>query len=405
MIINILFVANKHFIFSDYFEKIMLVSSIVWTCEYTGRPNLTYAEALESENRVKDIMKKFPKALKIAMILIVKQTKRGSIIELCDDVFNYMKDRYFKNEEVEVPYGKKTDGKKAHSIVKIIDIINTKSNNKEDEITDLSDLKFKVKLKDKNIEPWMVEIDKIRRIKNSFSKEKIKIVLKQFIEQSKGMLIIKDSIYKKYITDDIDFSKVFIGKLPDFELSKRLQQKPAATVNSSGTGKKMVKQSTISQYMSTSEKKKVTDEEIIKRKENNALKKAEQQKKLIELRELQKAELLLKVKKALKDFNQVVDDLELSDQKPMPLPKPINSLITTKYFGDFLYILEFMYSFSDLLSIHDKYPDGIKIEILERAFLLREAYGPLNDIIQVLLSTIFSLQLEEASEVDVSIST
>lgn len=99
---------------------------------------------------------------------------------------------------------------------------------------------------------------------------------------------------------------------------------------------------------------------------------------------------------------QVRDDLELIDQRVIPQGKPVMSMIGERHFGDFVQILEFLHSFPELLSISDKFPNGITMDLLERAMILKEVNGPLSDILQVLLSTIFSLQIEDENEMDVS---
>jgi bromodomain adjacent to zinc finger domain protein 1A len=35
--------------YSEYWERLVLCNAMVWTCEITSRPNLTYQEALDSE--------------------------------------------------------------------------------------------------------------------------------------------------------------------------------------------------------------------------------------------------------------------------------------------------------------------------------------------------------------------
>lgn len=101
-------------------------------------------------------------------------------------------------------------------------------------------------------------------------------------------------------------------------------------------------------------------------------------------------------------FNQVRDDLELRDQKRIVPSIPVKTLIPVNYFGDALMVLEFMYSFADRLEDKDKFPKGYSLDLLERSLLCREVAGPLSDIIQVLMSTLFALQIEEANEVEIS---
>lgn len=80
----------------------MLTNSVIWQCALTGRPDLTYAEALASEKTARKMLRQFPSALRGPIILVASQTKRSALKELVDDVFNFVKDRYFKGEELDV---------------------------------------------------------------------------------------------------------------------------------------------------------------------------------------------------------------------------------------------------------------------------------------------------------------
>lgn len=80
----------------------MLTNSVVWQCSLTGRPELTYAEALESEKTARKLLRQFPSALRGPVILIASRTKRSALKELVDDVFNIIKDRFFKDEKLDV---------------------------------------------------------------------------------------------------------------------------------------------------------------------------------------------------------------------------------------------------------------------------------------------------------------
>lgn len=86
----------------------MLTNSVIWQCALTGRPDLTFAEALESEKTARKLLRQFPSALRSPVIYIASQTKRSALKELVDDVFNIIKDRFFVNEKVDVmnPSGK-----------------------------------------------------------------------------------------------------------------------------------------------------------------------------------------------------------------------------------------------------------------------------------------------------------
>lgn len=80
----------------------MLTNSVIWQCALTGRPDLTFAEALESEKTARKVLRQFPSALRGPIVLVASQTKRSALKELVDDVFNIVKDRFFKDEKLDV---------------------------------------------------------------------------------------------------------------------------------------------------------------------------------------------------------------------------------------------------------------------------------------------------------------
>ncbi|GLG93051.1 Homeotic protein female sterile [Gryllus bimaculatus] len=101
----------------------------------------------------------------------------------------------------------------------------------------------------------------------------------------------------------------------------------------------------------------------------------------------------LKFAKFMKEWRKHREDLLCEDLKPLPVPSEINCRIPNALFGDFMMVLEFLYSFSNVLTM--KITGGVSFEILERALVETEIAGPLNDIIKVLLTTIFDLQVIE----------
>lgn len=89
------------FVYREYCERIILVNSMVWTCEMTGKNNLTYSEALQSEKAARRALKDFPMELRIPILFLAMKTKRCSFAEMTEDVFNFVRDRYFVGETVE----------------------------------------------------------------------------------------------------------------------------------------------------------------------------------------------------------------------------------------------------------------------------------------------------------------
>lgn len=185
--------------------------------------------------------------------------------------------------------------------------------------------------------------------------------------------------------------------------------------SNSKSDKSNSKQASISNYLTKSDdntgkkneisKPVLTPEEAEKlQKEKIALAKKleEERKKKIEEDRAKRLEEQQILRREMSKFNNIQEDLLLRDQLQLPTFKPVQTLVPLKYFGDFVSILEFMHSFCDVLSIKDTFPNGITMEILERALLLREYSGPLTDIFQVLLSTIFVLQREEDEECEMN---
>ena len=89
-----------YLLFRDYFRRIMLLSSTVWTCSFTGRSGLTFDEAKESERKAKKMLKDFPSDLKAPTLMVTSLTKRSGISDLVEDVFNYVTETLFKGEEI-----------------------------------------------------------------------------------------------------------------------------------------------------------------------------------------------------------------------------------------------------------------------------------------------------------------
>lgn len=102
----------------------MLTNSVIWQCALTGRPDLTYAEALASEKTARKLLRQFPSALRGPIVLVALQTKRSALKELVDDVFNFVKDRYFQGEELDVI----NESGRGCRFCKIVDIVTPNGN-------------------------------------------------------------------------------------------------------------------------------------------------------------------------------------------------------------------------------------------------------------------------------------
>ncbi|GIY64427.1 bromodomain adjacent to zinc finger domain protein 1A [Caerostris extrusa] len=87
---------------NDFFERVIMCNSLVWTCALTGKSNLTFQEAAISEEEARRSLKTFPLALKKPLLYLASLTQRKRLNDMCDDVFNFVKERFFIGEEVDV---------------------------------------------------------------------------------------------------------------------------------------------------------------------------------------------------------------------------------------------------------------------------------------------------------------
>lgn len=434
----------------EYFERTMLFNSTIWSCAVSGRPNLTYAEALESEKKHRKMIEAFPQVLKGPVVFIANLTKRSAITDLVDDVFNYVNTRFFKNEKVVA----KESNSEQYVDCEVAGFVTSATGDGSPNGKIASeDVKYRVKRIEANGKSpmlWTVNADQLRRRKKDnslpFSKDKLKLFLKQCIEYNDiRMLTIKQDAYKKYVSDAniTSLSSFYVGKQPHFDLSKvladkkekdkkkKLEQKKEVKkkekklengVTKNGTSKngkvkKAGKQSSLDEFVTKDgakiaelkKQKKLEDEEAKRRKEEENRKRkeqeAERQKILAEERKKRLADLMQLVQVTVRNLNAVKDDLELVDQKPIPVTKPVQTLLPDKYFADAIMVLEFISSYTHILEDKDKFRNGIDLSLMERALLTPEVAGPLSDILQVLLGSIFAMQIEEANEMDIEYET
>lgn len=99
--------------------------------------------------------------------------------------------------------------------------------------------------------------------------------------------------------------------------------------------------------------------------------------------------------KFLRQWHAVKEDLELTDQRAIPSPIPIDAFIPNKLVGDFITLLEFLETFQNELHVKESFPHGVSWDTFERALTLKEINGPLHDIFQLLLGYIFDCLAEE----------
>lgn len=422
--------------YEEYCQRVISCNSLIWTCAITGKSNLTYQEALASEQNALKSIKDFPLELRTPILYLASKTKRKNFNDLVNDVFSFAKDRYFLGESVEVcfdnvwvfghvlqvflPSPKEVEEyRKKHNISgAVIDRPYPGSLYKYEveKLDDYGDSELSL--------IRTVAGDEIRRIKGVYTKEKNRIFLKQFAVLKKNKWRMQNNILAKYSISSISFSHMFVGEPPTFEdiptvESKLVQQSMEMYLTKkSEKGKLRGLDSGKKTFQKKTDGSKRTPEsvKIIHKKYQETINKVVEQarkdlikrqtledkaKKLEEVRRKRQQEREKKAKLAnfVKEWQRKREDLECEDLKELPAACPVDCRVPNEYFGDVVMILEFFSSFRELLKVKDYFPFGLKLEVVERALVEIEIAGPFCDILQLLLSALFTLQEQEDDEI------
>ncbi|XP_065220955.1 bromodomain adjacent to zinc finger domain protein 1A-like isoform X2 [Planococcus citri] len=437
--------------YPDFAERIILCNSLVWSCEETGRSGLTFMEAMESEKNAKKLLSDFPLELRKPILFLVTLTARSALNDLTEDIFNYVRDRYFVGEIVDVnligdhwvacrvlqvnyPTQKELaemkNGAKSHDKFKPPGWI----------------FQYKVELVDKSDDDGIFHVNgvKLRRKKSTYTKERNHLFVKHFVFKVDGIWKLKSNAYKRYEIGKIKFENIFAGSPPKFSTNdspkkqskKSSQSTPVKSPTKNGSVNKVKKQESIDKYLKPKvekdqkspvkkrdnsgvkadksskvngkksvDKRKSTEEIIERELQEKRRKMMEHQQQIIERKQQKQLELQRKKdeKKKLEDFmkewNKTREDLELEDLKELPVPVPIELDTPNEHFGQIAMLYEFFQVFSEQLAVKTFFPAGISLEILDRAVSKNEITGPLNDLLQLLLSAVFKLQEDEEDEI------
>ncbi|KAM9645110.1 bromodomain adjacent to zinc finger domain protein 1A isoform 1-T1 [Trichechus inunguis] len=455
--------------YDDFFERTILCNSLVWSCAVTGRPGLTYQEALESEKKARQNLQSFPEPLIIPVLYLTNLTHRSRLHEICDDIFAYVKDRYFVEETVEVirnngarlqcrilevlPPSHQNGFANGHVsnvdgetiIISDSDDSETQNssfqNGKKKDAVDPLLFKYKVQPTKKELyESAIVKATQISRRKHLFSRDKLKLFLKQHCEPQDGVIKIKASSLSTYKIEEQDFSYFFPDDPPTFIFSpasrrrgrppkripvsqESIANKQTATGYRNKTTKerdKLLKQEEMKSLASEKAKlkrekadaleakkrekedkekkreelKKIVEEERLKKKEEKERLKIEREKEREKLREEKR-----KYMEHLKQWSKPREDMECDDLKELPEPTPVKTRLPPEIFGDALMVLEFLHAFGELFDLQDEFPEGVTLEVLEEALVGNDSEGPLCELLFFFLTAIFQAIAEEEEEV------
>ncbi|CAC5390665.1 BAZ1A [Mytilus coruscus] len=404
-------------IFKDYeefFERIILCNSLVWSCSITGKASLTFQEALESEEKALKHIASFPAALQKPLLFLAQRTKRSRLADMNDDVFMFAKDRYFIGEIVDVVVGGE---KKSCKVLRVVppvkeqeegcividsdDEESTSAKNKTVTVPKSEEYRYVVQETGKSNITITVPSKQVSRRKGLYTRDKSKLFLKNNSDIEDGLWKIKVSVLKKRGVDTMQFVDFYAGVMPVFEVteSKKKPSKKKKSIDTTETTTSSKKKKDKKDKEKSEEKEKEKPkpqpaEEDLTPEEKAAFKEQQKQEKLLQKEELRRKweeeKLRRKEEKAkevekrreekriqaeqLKEWSRHRDDMECDDLKVLPEPTPVKTKNSTRTIW------------------------GFTFDVLEEALLETDHNGILTDVLLMMMTAIFSLQEQEEAE-------
>uniref|UniRef100_A0A672SB32 Bromodomain adjacent to zinc finger domain protein 1A n=1 Tax=Sinocyclocheilus grahami TaxID=75366 RepID=A0A672SB32_SINGR len=429
--------------YDEFFERTILCNSLVWSCAVTGKPCLTFQEALESERKARFNLQKFPNALLVPLLHLTALTHRSRLHEICDDVYAYVKERFFPGEIVDV-----VSRSGARQPCKILDVTPPHSNGTVNghnflsmkfficvclywfssklckKSTSPSSFKYRVQpVTPEGCEPLVVKAAQICRKKSVFSRDRLKLLLKQHCEPINGSVRLKPSTVLKYKLAEHNFSYFFPDEPPVFAFSPPGKCRGRRPNDASPTEVGVIvclrvfrcnvcnlehgmsfkeredlieakRKEKEDKEKKREEMKRIVEEEKQRRKEEKERMKVEKEREREKLKEEKK-----KYAERLKLWSKPREDMECDDLKELPKSLPVKTRLPPELFGDALMVLEFLNAFGELFDLKDEFPDGVTLEVLEEALVGSDPEGPLCELLFFFLSAIFQALAEEQEEV------
>ncbi|PAV74426.1 hypothetical protein WR25_02425 isoform E [Diploscapter pachys] len=389
------------FNYDEFFERTIQLNSTVWTCEYTGRGGLTYFEAVESEKEAIKSLGDFPVYLERPILFLVhKYTKRGRFDDLLNDIYAFMKTRFFLGEECQ--FQETNTYKKVNVKISKIHLIREwtappDANPKEPIACPGELYRYDVTLLDgqcmtmrENIPPGC-----LIRSKASSSKAKLKLFLKNSTFISDERFEVKKRHLEDGVIESLKWEDILMGPEPVFPASTQIAKRgrpslgsshSLSVVHSNGHSLDSSINSESSPEKSPKKGKPISEKKQQKinaqreelastfekaRKFGVDISKYESALKVLSSEEIAKLKDEIKfardaynekVKEERKqkikqryEYNKKREDLEVDDLKPLPeySPVPLPSWVTDDDFGDFLSILQFFNTFAELLPLKE----------------------------------------------------
>ncbi|KAM9786454.1 bromodomain adjacent to zinc finger domain protein 1A isoform X3 [Syngnathus typhle] len=430
--------------YDEFFERTILCNSLVWSCSLTGRADLTYLEAVESERRAKQTLQNFPHSLVRPLLHLAALGRRSRLSELCEDVYSFAKDRFFPGETVDVSGRDEArhmceilQVHSSHSSTNGAPTVNGHNKSATSNVIVISDsdddeaaafqspsrkrkrplspsaFKYEVRIMtEEHSEPFVVRANQISRRKNVMSCERLKLLLKQHCEPADGMVRLKASSVVKYRLAEQNLSHFFPDGPPRFPCSIKNEAgclpAQAGTWLLKATAAENLKLLQQEEEMMPKAGLKRAQEEAAKLKEDQRQRFEQDKQKRREEKERRKQEKDLEREKLkeekkkyverLKLWNKPREDMECEDLKDLPAPTPVRTRLPAELFGKALMVLEFLRAFGEDFGLKDEFPEGVTLEVLEEALVGSDPEGPLCEMLFFFITAIFQALDEEREE-------
>uniref|UniRef100_A0A3Q4HWS9 Bromodomain adjacent to zinc finger domain protein 1A-like n=1 Tax=Neolamprologus brichardi TaxID=32507 RepID=A0A3Q4HWS9_NEOBR len=387
----------------EFFERTILCNSLVWSCALTGRAGLTYLEAVESERRARQSLESFPQSLVVPLLHLAALSQCCRLTELCEDVYAFVKDRFFPGEVVDRAPDVNGHGKMADDDTIVISDSDDEHSAFQSSTVQVnkkslspSVFKYTVRMmKNKHSEPFTVRANQIRK-KSALSRERLKLLFKQHCEPQNGIVALKPSSMAKYQLSKQTFSQFFPDEPPLFSFSeeklKLLQQREEMKKEKEEVQEARRREREDKERLREEQRRRF-EEEKQRRREEKERRKLEKDREREKLKEEKK-----KYAEQLKLWSKPREDMECEDLKELPRPIPVKTRLPAELFGDALMVLEFLQAFGEAFDLKDEFPDGVSL-VLEEALVGSDPEGPLCELLFFFLTAIFQALDEEQEEV------
>uniref|UniRef100_A0A3Q4IBV2 Bromodomain adjacent to zinc finger domain protein 1A-like n=1 Tax=Neolamprologus brichardi TaxID=32507 RepID=A0A3Q4IBV2_NEOBR len=414
--------------YDEFFERTILCNSLVWSCALTGRAGLTYLEAVESERRARQSLESFPQSLVVPLLHLAALSQCCRLTELCEDVYAFVKDRFFPGEVVDVSgcngaryvceilqahlpdsSVSRAPDVNGHGKMADDDTIVISDSDDEHSAFQSSTVQVNGSVGERSRQRYDLKLLKCDlkcvRKKSALSRERLKLLFKQHCEPQNGIVALKPSSMAKYQLSKQTFSQFFPDEPPLFSFSPSSK---CGRRDSPGQVHMSYHALASSSLLKAAEEKlkllQQREEMVAAVQDKARLKKEKEEVQEARRREREDKERLReeqrrRFEEEKQRRREEKERRKLEKDRELPRPIPVKTRLPAELFGDALMVLEFLQAFGEAFDLKDEFPDGVSLEVLEEALVGSDPEGPLCELLFFFLTAIFQALDEEQEEV------